>query len=1082
MPALRRYAAFSIAAALSSFLPGPLTASVAAQSRTVTLQPATPAPPVAVPGGVTGNIEPALLRATGSVKVVVRLAQPALSQVLPEGAIADRTTALSRGRLDTARAATANEQGTVIAGATRLGARLLARLEKSTNALVLRIDASRLPELATLPGVVSVRRVRDYQVYQSGSLAQAAVYLDAAGPRNDGFNGAGVQVAVFDSGIDFTHRNMGSIGTEAFYQQCYTGAGSPAAHRAAPVGACASYFGPGSPKVIGGFDFVGETWAGSADDEVPDPNPIDAGGHGTHVADILAGRSADNLHQGIAPGARLYAFKVCSAVSTSCSGVALLQAIELALDPDEDGDMSDAPAVWNFSLGSDYGQPEDDLTFALENVVKAGIVVVAAAGNAGDKPFVVGSPSTALGVISVAQTTLPDDAVDRVVVNSPVVPGLPDNQVKIAIWQSWSAPFTTVITADLQRPAVVGGLAIGCTAGDFSSFVAGRVALIDRGTCNISEKVSFAAAAGASAALIVNNVAGFPPSFGFGGGTPNVPAFSISQLDGARLKRAVAGGPVNVTLDPANATNLSGMIVSTSSRGPSIDAARVKPDIGAPGGWLSAEVGTGNVETGFSGTSGASPVVAGAAAIVLQKFPKSTPNQVKRRLVNTAATGIEVLEANAGTHLAPIARIGGGEVRIAPALASTALIGDPQNGFGNLSMGLPYVTGVSYLVRNLRLQNASNSLQTFSIAATFRDPADAALGALTILAPNAIAVAPKKQVSVPITFVLDGSKLESWPFTDPTGFGLAGVLGNNGSVLDTPEFDGYLNIAASGGSSVHLGWQVLPHRAADVTASAKVKLNRSGFGSLKLTNPSAVEDGLIEVFSLVGTSGKLPKPEPGEPGSPGSNIALIDVAAVGIRDDVTSGILQFAISSNGRRKTPLTPAEFNVLIDTDRDGDADYVVFNGPINLSFADGRTVVFVRPINSTVASAFFFADADFDSGNMILTVPLAALGLGPGSSFDAVVLGGENYSVGLVTDVVEGITYTVGAPRHMVQEGSTLVMPPDSQAFATVLHTGIFAPSSQTGLLLQYRNNAKKEFTAVTVNGGPTLILTTTLTSTQ
>ena len=74
------------------------------------------------------------------------------------------------------------------------------------------------------------------------------------------------------------------------------------------------------------------------------------------------------------------------------------------------------------------------------------------------------------------------------------------------------------------------------------------------------------------------------------------------------------------------------------SRGPSISGIRVKPDIGAPGAWLSAEVGTGNGQTNFSGTSGAAPVITGAAALVLDKFPRTTPAIVKARLLNAAST------------------------------------------------------------------------------------------------------------------------------------------------------------------------------------------------------------------------------------------------------------------------------------------------------------------------------------------------------------------------------------------------------------------------------------------------------------
>ena len=82
-------------------------------------------------------------------------------------------------------------------------------------------------------------------------------------------------------------------------------------------------------KVVGGFDFVGEAWPNGARAE--DPDPIDFEGHGTHVSDIIAGTL------GVAPGASLLAVKVCSAVSSSCDGVALLKGADYIVDPNGDG-------------------------------------------------------------------------------------------------------------------------------------------------------------------------------------------------------------------------------------------------------------------------------------------------------------------------------------------------------------------------------------------------------------------------------------------------------------------------------------------------------------------------------------------------------------------------------------------------------------------------------------------------------------------------------------------------------------------------------------------------------------------------
>ena len=70
--------------------------------------------------------------------------------------------------------------------------------------------------------------------------------------------------------------------------------------------------------------------------------------------------------------------------------------------------MSDAVDIINMSLGSFYGQPESADTQAVSNAVRAGVVVAVAAGNDGDRPWIVGQPSIAPAALAVAETALPD--------------------------------------------------------------------------------------------------------------------------------------------------------------------------------------------------------------------------------------------------------------------------------------------------------------------------------------------------------------------------------------------------------------------------------------------------------------------------------------------------------------------------------------------------------------------------------------------------------------------------------------------------------------------------------------------------
>ena len=210
------------------------------------------------------------------------------------------------------------QQDSVASRVRQLGGKELARVDKALNAIVVSLDARRKAELEQTEGVQSVRPVNRYEL----DLSETVPYIGAAALQVGGNFGSGIRVAVLDSGIDYTHVAMGGAGSAAAYAAAY------GTSTADPKNKTLDGVFP-TPKVIGGYDFVGEAWPDSP--EAPDPDPIDCsptaigcgGGHGTHVADIIGGVQAGKF--GVAPGALFYAVKVCSAVSTSCSGIALLQ-------------------------------------------------------------------------------------------------------------------------------------------------------------------------------------------------------------------------------------------------------------------------------------------------------------------------------------------------------------------------------------------------------------------------------------------------------------------------------------------------------------------------------------------------------------------------------------------------------------------------------------------------------------------------------------------------------------------------------------------------------------------------------------
>ncbi|PYS49126.1 MAG: hypothetical protein DMG13_24105 [Acidobacteria bacterium] len=150
-----------------------------------------------------------------------------------------------------------------------------------------------------------------------------------------------------------------------------------------------------------------------------------------------------------------------------------------------------------------------------------------------------------------------------------------------------------------------------------------------------------------------------------------------------------------------------------------------------------------------------------------------------------------------------------------------------------------------------------------------------------------------------------------------------GSRGGDGFRLQDVEFDGFITLADST-DTIHLPWLILPHRAADVTPSKKVHFKK-GNGNVVLSNKDGALNGRVDVFSLLGTSREIPpRLLPG----PGDNFAVIDMKSVGARL-VNSGsgpAIQFAINTFGVRAHPNYPAEFDIYVDANRDGEPDYIV------------------------------------------------------------------------------------------------------------------------------------------------------------
>ena len=205
----------------------------------------------------------------------------------------------------------------------------------------------------------------------------------------------------------------------------------------------------------------------------------------------------------------------------------------------------------------------------------------------------------------------------------------------------------------------------------------GSIALVSRGICTFALKSARVKAAGGVGIVVVDNRPGeanpIPVQLDVRGGM-------IADLDGQQLRAFLAGRGGRTTAriggGPRDlATGRGGVVTSFSSAGLTAFGHLLKPDVGAPGGQiLSATLpSAGGPFAVFDGTSMAAPHVAGAAALLLQRHPNWSPQQVKSALVSTAAPA---WADTARTVEAPVLTSGSGEVDL-PAANDPKLFTDP---------------------------------------------------------------------------------------------------------------------------------------------------------------------------------------------------------------------------------------------------------------------------------------------------------------------------------------------------------------------------------------------------------------------
>ena len=165
----------------------------------------------------------------------------------------------------------------------RRGGKVLAHLHSALNGIKIEIPRRQLAHLRTIPGVIDVQAVGNYD--RNNTIGVPLIGAPLAWQLPGQFQGQGIKIAVLDSGIDYTHADFGGPGTVAAYQAAF-------ATNTAPANP--ALFGPAAPKVKGGTDLVGDAYTGATRRfriRTRSIVRVTSGnvGHGSHVAGTAAG-------------------------------------------------------------------------------------------------------------------------------------------------------------------------------------------------------------------------------------------------------------------------------------------------------------------------------------------------------------------------------------------------------------------------------------------------------------------------------------------------------------------------------------------------------------------------------------------------------------------------------------------------------------------------------------------------------------------------------------------------------------------------------------------------------------------------
>ncbi len=531
------------------------------------------------------------------------------------------------------------------------------------NAFSIDMDLDDIDKVKDLPQVKNVTPVKVYHPTDE-SADQMAQVQDVW--QEQKLKGEGMVISIIDTGIDSSHQDL------------KLDSGVSTALTKSEVESDKSKLGHGkyyTEKVPYGYNYADKN------DQIVDNGSGEM--HGQHVAGIAG---ANGQVKGVAPDAQLLAMKVFSnnAKNSGAYDDDIISAIEDSVKLGAD--------VINMSLGSVSSDvdPSDPQQQAVAKASEAGVINVISAGNSGVAGSTAdGNPVNNTGTSELSTVGAPGVTPDALTVasaeNSKVTTDTVKDELGGVTFSSnpelkGAAQVTTqlesnysVLTKKLKLVDMGLGGADDYTA-EKKAEVKGELAVVERGSYTFSEKAANAKAAGAAGIVVYNSKDDGLVSMSLDDKT--FPTLGMSKADGEVLaKAAKEGKSIKLKFGTALIANSSaGKMSDFTSWGPTPEL-DFKPEITAPGGKIYS-LANDNKYQQMSGTSMASPFVAGSEALILQGIKKQGLNLSGEELVQFAKnsamnTSHPVYDTEHTKEIISPRRQGSGQINVKDAINNT---------------------------------------------------------------------------------------------------------------------------------------------------------------------------------------------------------------------------------------------------------------------------------------------------------------------------------------------------------------------------------------------------------------------------